>query len=136
MQIFGWETPFFRLRGPFEELGNVGLVFVVLQLLRIALGTVIVAMVELFFCRGAMPVKTRQKLHSAAWYAAYYTVVSMWGAALFVRHTGWAAEIENVCIWESVTASFGTWRSLHVYHCVQVAFYLNYLFAMVSMHAA
>jgi hypothetical protein len=123
--------PLFRLRGPFEELANVGLVFVVLQLLRMGMGTVGVGLVE-FFCRaGPMKARERKKLASNMWYAAYYLCVAAWGLHLFYNVTLWAWDADHdVCSWQPVLASFATWRSLHVYHCTQVAFYLNYLFAM------
>jgi hypothetical protein len=132
MQIYGWETPFFRLRGPFEELGNVGLCFVVLQLLRMVVGTLCVAFVE-FWCRkGPMKRDERRRLASESWYCVYYTVILVWGYKLFFEMTGWAYDVEGVCGWEPIEVAFSAWRSLHVYHCVQVAFYCNYLFAMVA----
>jgi len=125
-------VPLFRLRGPFEELANVGVMFVVLQLLRMVTGLVGVALIEFFCHNGAMKPAVRQRLASHLWYSTYYLVISAWGLYLFSHATGWMHQIDLVCSWEPVSVAFGTWRSLHVYHCVQVAFYLNYLFAMAA----
>lgn len=129
-----WELnmPFFRLRGPIEELANVGLMFLVLQLLRMFTGLVLVGLIEFFCHAGPMNDHERKKLASNVWYAIYYTWAALWGAHLFYGVTGWAADMDAVCSWQHVETVFSTWRSLHVYHCTQVAFYLNYLFAMVA----
>lgn len=123
--------PFFRLRGPLEELANVGFMFLVLQVLRTVTGLVGVALIELFCHTGPMEVHERRKLSSYIWYAAYYSVITVWGAHLFFNVTAWASNIEAVCSWEPVLIAFNRWRTVHIYHCTQVAFYLNYLFAML-----
>jgi len=130
--LWGLSLPFFRLRGPIEELANVGLMFLVLQFLRMLAGLVLVGFIEFFCHAGPMNAHQRKKLASNAWYAVYYTWAAMWGAHLFFEVTGWANNMEAVCSWESVETNFATWRTLHIYHCTQVAFYLNYLFAMVA----
>jgi|WetSurMetagenome_2_1015567.scaffolds.fasta_scaffold00274_23 hypothetical protein len=129
--LWDFSLPFFRLRGPLEELANVGVMFLVLQVLRTLTGLVGVALIELFFHNGPMDFHERKKLSSYIWYATYYSVITVWGTHLFLDVTGWAWEIDKVCSWEPVMTSFATWRTIHIYHCTQVAFYLNYLFAML-----
>ena len=121
-----WELPFFQLKGPFEELGNVGLCFVVLHLMRILLGIAVERWLPV------EEVKDRKKVASYAWYAFYYSVILTWGLWLFYGVTPWGWNMPQVCRWEPIAQSMGTSRTLHVYHCVQVAFYLDYLFAMVT----
>lgn len=129
LEVLG-SLPLFRLRGPFEELANVGVMFVVLQALRMITGLCGVALIEFLFHSGPMNAKERQRLASHVWYASYYTVSALWGYHLFANVTQWMYNMEAACSHEAITVSFSTWRSLHVYHCTQVAFYLNYLFAM------
>ena len=108
----------------------MGLCFVVLQLLRMFIGTVGVALIEFLCHSGPLKPHDRKKLASHVWYGWYYTVILAWGAWLFFDVTSWASDMSAVCTWEAIGTSFGTWRSLHIYHCIQVAFYINYLFAM------
>jgi len=121
MWILGALNFFGHVRGPVEELANVGLVFVIMQLMRIAIGLGGVGIIEFLFHQGAMEPHERKKLASNLWYATYYTFISIWGAYLFIEVTGWSARMELVCSWEPVAVSFGTWRSLHIYHCTQVS---------------
>jgi hypothetical protein len=123
--------PLFRMRGPFEELANVGVMFVVLQLLRMFTGLVPLAAIEFFCHKGAFTSDDKKKLASNLWYATYYSYMALWGTRLFLEDTGWAYDMDQVCSWQPVAQVFSTWRNLHIYHCVQVAFYLNYVFAMV-----
>jgi hypothetical protein len=132
LAIRDMNLPFFRLRGPIEELANVGLMFLVLQLLRMLTGLVLVGLIE-FFCHvGPMHEHKRKKLASNVWYALYYTWAALWGAYLFFNVTDWASDMSVVCSRQPVEEVFAAWRTLHIYHCTQVAFYLNYLFAMVA----
>jgi len=117
---------FFQLHGPFEELGNVGFCFVILHVLRLLVG--FAATSGRHFAHD----KDRKKLASYAWYSCYYCVILAWGAWLFYVDKQWGQDMTRVCEWESIQSSMGNASSLHVYHCVQVAFYLNYLFAMVT----
>jgi len=77
-------------------------------------------------------VKERKKVASYAWYALYYTVILGWGLWLFYGVKDWGWNMADVCRWQPIAESMGSSRALHVYHCVQVAFYLDYLFAMVT----
>ena len=115
--------------GPIEELGNVGLCFVVLQALRMLVGIAVQSWVP---AKSGHNDKERKKVASYAWYSLYYTVVVVWGLWLFYVVKDWGWDMANVCRWEPIAQSVGTSPSLHLYHCVQVAFYLNYLFAMVT----
>lgn len=128
---FELALPLFRMRGPIEELANVGFMFVVLQLMRMLTGLVGVGLIEFFCHTGPMNGHEKKKLASNVWYATYYSYVALWGAHLFFDVTLWGHDMEAVCSWQPVVAVFSTWRSVHIYHCTQVAFYLNYLFAML-----
>jgi hypothetical protein len=116
----------FQLGGPFEELANVLIVFVALQLARMAIGAVAIRL-----CDVAIEESERcKKIATNAFYAVYYSVAVAMGLYLF-HITGWA-DRSTICSHEESTISLSKYTLLHVYHCMQVAFYLNYLFAMIS----
>jgi hypothetical protein len=123
MDLLGYT--FFQLGGPFEELGNVLIVFVVLQLARMSIGSFAVWLYD-----AAAQGTERKKIATNAFYAVYYTGAVALGLYLF-RVTDWA-DRGTICSYEEASISLSRYALLHVYHCIQVAFYLNYLFAMLS----
>jgi TLC domain-containing protein len=119
----------FRLGGPFEEFANVLIMFVVLQLSRMATGALAVRLFE-FISNEPETEEKRKKIATNAFYGIYYLIASAVGVYLLFYATGWADAL-TLCSREDQNISLSKHLLLHVYHCTQVAFYLNYLFAMI-----
>lgn len=130
MEIFGWKTPFFQLSGPFEEFSSVLVLFLIISVLRIAVGVVSVIAVECALPRAAPP-ELRKKIRSNGWYAFYYTLVLLWGLGILYK-TGWLLEPLKICSHENAERIFRRFPMMHLYYSFQVAFYLNYIYAMVT----
>ena len=121
-------------KGPLVEFINVLIVFLVMQALRLVVSVVTLIMVECFTGWAIRDNLTRRKIASNAWYAIYYTCTVMfglkiaWKLDLFSVNGG----LRDVCLHETAEATLSRWPQMQIFHRVQVAFYFNYLFAMVT----
>jgi hypothetical protein len=121
-------------KGPLVELINVMIVFLVMQAYRLIVSIVTLIAVECFTGHAIKDNATRRKIASNAWYAVYYTC-----AVLFGLKIAWKLDLfsingglRDVCLRETAEITLSRWPELHLFHRVQVAFYINYLFAMVT----
>lgn len=124
MQLFGWDTPLFQLGGPFAELANVSFMFVLLQFVRMGVRRLVTGN------NNGNDDDKAKKIASNAWYALYYSIALCMGMYLFYI-TGWM-DGATICSHEPQHVSLTTYPLLHIYHCMQVAFYLNYVYAMLT----
>lgn len=130
MHVLGLNIPLFQLRGPFEELANIFILCVFLHVLRLIVGFFSAVFLE-FCCRtGPVSEHTRKKISSNAWYGLYYTCAVISGLLLMYQ-TEWT-DRETICSYEYAPTSLLRYPWLYIYQCTQVAFYLNYFFAMVT----
>ena len=73
----------------------------------------------------------KRKFKSNAWYGVYYTVIAGWGFYLLTTVTRWN-QLPNICAPVLTTHdAFMAFPSLRVYHVIQLAFYMEYLVAII-----
>lgn len=72
----------------------------------------------------------RKKVASDAWYSVYYGLAAVVGV-LILYMTGWWNDLEGVCLPIDMNAATIDYPYLDLYHATQLAFYINYLYAMV-----
>jgi len=115
--------------GPVQELVNVMIMFVVITVFRLILSYSTIVCAE---CISTKPLNgsQRKKVASDLWYGTYYIVAVVTGAYLFYTR-GWF-DAMRVCSSEDVDAMLSVDKLLYAYHCMQVAFYVNYVFAMMT----
>lgn len=115
--------------GPVQELVNVGIMFMVITLFRVVLSYSTIVCAECLVPK-ALTTSQRRRVSSDLWYALYYMFAAATGTYLLIR-LGWD-DWTRICSWEDAEAVLNTDKLLYAYHCVQVAFYVNYVFAMMS----
>jgi len=126
-----WRSPLFPVNGPFGELANIALMFVIVFFGRMIVSIMSLAWIETCCHRGAFTKEERKKIASNAWYCVYYFIAFASGSFLLFRVTGWADK-NVVCTYGDPVEDLYQYPLLHVYHCMQVAFYINYLFSMFT----
>lgn len=116
--------------GPLQELVNVMIMFVVITVCRVILSFSTITCAECF-SRKALTTQERKRVASDLWYATYYVIAACTGAYLLFVRLGWDDQ-SRICSWEDAEAVLSADKILYAYHCMQVAFYVNYVFAMLG----
>lgn len=116
--------------GPVQELVNVGIMFVLITVFRVILSYLTIICAECLSPK-ALTSAQRKRVASDLWYATYYVIAAFTGTYLLFARLGWSDQ-SRVCSWEDAEAVLSTDKLLYAYHCMQVAFYVNYVFAMFS----
>ncbi len=121
-------------KGPLVEFINVLIVFLVMQALRLVISVVTLITVECFTGAAIKDNLTKRKIASNAWYAVYYTCAVLFGLKIAWRLDLFSVNggLRDVCVYEQAEATLNRWPQMQIFHRVQVAFYFNYLFAMVT----
>ena len=116
--------------GPLQELVNVMVMFVVITVCRVILSYSTIVCAECLSPKALTAVQ-RKRVASDLWYATYYVIAAFTGACLLFVRLGWNDQ-SRICSWEDAAAVLSADKLLYAYHCMQVAFYVNYVFAMLT----
>lgn len=112
---------------PVRELVFVLIIAVGMHMLRTLVASVALRIADHYKVTSK---KQRRKVASNAWYGTYYLCAAVTGAWLLWTSGWWS--VGNICAHADALKDFDRFPLLYYYYCVQVAFYLNYIFAMVS----